>query len=123
MNLALVIKSGSASVPSSFSCDGFSSNESLKKFPPEGQEIEKVFLEINKKTNPILCWHREVMSLVCVCGSDSTVLPALLFVPVLAQAAVSHGESGTAEVEIEGEETAAVLAVPLLRRTQPFGVH
>jgi len=51
MKLALVIKSGSASVPSSFSCDGFSSNESLKKFPPEGQEIEKVFLEINKQKN------------------------------------------------------------------------
>lgn len=52
MSLALVIKSGSASVPSSFSCDGFSSNESLKKFPPEGQEIEKVFLflDINKQT-------------------------------------------------------------------------
>lgn len=63
------------------------------------------------------------MSMVPVWGSDRTVLSALLFVPVLAQAIVSHGESGIAEVEIEGEDTTIVLAVPLFRRKQPFGVH
>lgn len=111
-------------MPSSFSCDGFSSNEPLKKFPPEGQETDQVFLFLEiKQTKIPLQFTGTVMSVVPVCGSDRTVLPALFFVPFLPRTLCPMVNEGFAEVEIEGEDTTVDLAGPLFRRKQPFGVH
>lgn len=89
------VKSGSASMPSSSYCNGFSNNGALKKFPPEEKETEGVFLKKQKPKQNHALLAQQVMSLKPALGCNCRVLPTSLFAPVLlAQAAMSSGNSG-----------------------------